>query len=135
MEYERVKKFSDKDFRRFTGMQRSAFEKMIEILQEANLKKKSQLPVGDQLLMALEYIRQHRTYLHIAVDYGVSETVARKMIHWVEDTLIQDPVFASLKNKVRLKSDIEYEVFVIKDTKTLLEYFEENEMESDPYPE
>ena len=73
---------------------------MLEILREADAKKKakggrkSKLSIEDQLLMALEYIREYRTYFHIATNYGISESVAYKMIRWIEDTLIKHPAFA-----------------------------------------
>ena len=53
---------------------------MLEILREADAKKKakggrkSKLSIEDQLLMALEYIREYRTYFHIATNYGISES-------------------------------------------------------------
>jgi uncharacterized membrane protein len=63
--------------------------------------------------MALEYIRVYRTYFHIATSYGVSESVAYKIVRWVEDTLIKDPIFALPGRKALLKSDMEYEVLLI----------------------
>jgi len=63
--------------------------------------------------MALEYIREYRTYFHIATSYGVSESVAYKIVRWVEDTLIKDPAFALPGSKALLKSDMEYEVVLI----------------------
>ena len=92
---------------------------MLEILREADAKKKakggrkSKLSIEDQLLMALEYIREYRTYFHIATNYGISESVAYKIIRWVEDTLIKHPAFALPGRKVLLRSDIEYEVVLI----------------------
>ena len=38
--------------------------------------------------MALEYIREYRTYFHTSQSYGVSESSAYKTIKWVEITLI-----------------------------------------------
>ena len=71
--------------------------------------------------MALEYIREYRTYFHIATSYGVSESVAYKIVRWVEDTLIKDPVFALPGRKVLLKSDMEYEVLLIDASETPIE--------------
>jgi transposase len=92
---------------------------MLEILREADAKKKakggrkSKLSIEDQLLMALEYIREYRTYFHIATNYGISESVAYKIIRWIEDTLIKHPDFALPGRKALLKSDMEYEVVLI----------------------
>ncbi len=52
---------------------------MVEILREADQKKKirggckSKLSIEDQLLMALECIREYRTYFHIATSYEISK--------------------------------------------------------------
>jgi len=69
----------------------------------------------------LEYIREYRTYFHIATSYGVSESVAYKIVRWVEDTLIKDPVFALPGRKAVLKSDMEYEVLLIDASETPIE--------------
>ena len=119
MKYDQIKEFSDEQFRRLTGVKKSTFKKMVEILRETDLKKKarggrkSRLSIEDRLLMALEYIREYRTYFHIATSYGVSESVAYKIVRWVEETLIKDPVFALPGRKALLKSDMEYEVLLI----------------------
>ena len=65
------------------------------------------------LLMALEYIREYRTYFHISQSYGVSESTAYKTVRWIEDTLIKHPDFALPGRKALLKSDVEYEVVLI----------------------
>ena len=76
MKYDQIEEFSDEQFRRLTGVKRSTFKKMIEILREADHKKKtrggrkSKLSLENRLLMALEYIREYRTYFHIATSYG-----------------------------------------------------------------
>lgn len=127
MKYDQIEEFSDEQFRRLTGVKRSTFKKMIEILREADQKKKlrggrkSRLSIEDQLLMALEYIREYRTYFHIATSYGVSESVAYKIVRWVEDTLIKDPVFALPGRKALLKSDMQYEVLLIDVSETPIE--------------
>jgi hypothetical protein len=63
--------------------------------------------------MALEYIREYRTYFHVSKSYGVSESRAYDTIKWIEDTLIKHPEFALPGRKALLKSDIEYEVVLI----------------------
>jgi hypothetical protein len=119
MKYDQIKEFSDEQFRRLTGVKTSTFKKMVEILREADEKKKarggrkSRLSIEDRLLMALEYIREYRTYFHIATSYGVSESVAYKIVVWVENTLIKNPAFALPGRKALLKSDMEYEIVLI----------------------
>lgn len=54
-----------------TGVQRDTFEKMVAILFEAQQKRyrkagrKGNLALEDKLLMALEYLREYRTYFHL----------------------------------------------------------------------
>ncbi len=127
MKYDQIKEFTDEHFRRLTGVKKNTFKKMVEILREADLNKKarggrkSKLSIEDRLLMALEYIREYRTYFHIATSYGVSESVAYKIVRWVEDTLIKDPVFALPGRKALLKSDMEYEVLLIDASESAIE--------------
>jgi len=100
---------------------------MIEILRAADKDKKalggpkSKLRLEDRLLMALEYLREYRTYFHISEAYGVSESNAYKICRWVEDTLIQDKRFALPGRKALLESDVAYEVVLIDATESPVE--------------
>jgi hypothetical protein len=127
MKYEQIQGLEEDKFRRLTGVKRTTFEKMIVILTDADVKKKAKggrknkLCLEDQLLMALEYIREYRTYFHISQSYGVSESSAYKTVKWVEDTLIKHPDFSLPGRKMLLKSDMEYEVVLIDATETPIE--------------
>jgi len=127
MKYNQIKNLPDEQFRRLTGVKRTTFEKMLEILLEADRKKKAKggrknkLSIEDQLLMVLEYIREYRTYFHIAKSYGVSESAAFKTVRWVEDTLIKHPDFALPGRKALLKSNMEYEVLLVDASETPVE--------------
>jgi hypothetical protein len=127
MKYPQIQGLEDEKFRRLTGVKRSTFEKMISILKEADTKKKAQsgrknkLCIEDQLLMALEYIREYRTYFHTSQSYGVSESSAYKTIKWVENTLIKHPDFSLPGRKALLKSNMEYEIVLIDATETPIE--------------
>lgn len=127
MKYNSVRTLKDEAFRRLTGVKRQTFEKMIGILREAQIKKKSKggrkntLSVEDMLLMSLEYLREYRTYFHISQSYGLSESAAYKTVRWVEDTLVKHPDFSLPGRKALLKSDMEYEVVLIDATETPIE--------------
>ncbi len=41
MKYEQIKSLEDEKFRRLTGVKKATFEKMTEILREAEIKKKA----------------------------------------------------------------------------------------------
>ena len=109
---------------------------MTEILNEAykNKHKKGGRPhsliMEDCLLMALEYLREYRTYAHIASSYGVSERCAYETIRWVEDTLIKSKEFALPGKKALLKSDNEFEVILIDAVESPIEHPKKNKENS-----
>ena len=100
MKYENIKEYEDEKFRRITGVKRTTFEKMLETLRPTKEKfiakgePKLKLSLEDMLLVALEYLREYRTYAHVAASYGVSESSIFRIIKWVEDTLIRDGTFS-----------------------------------------
>jgi hypothetical protein len=120
MKYDQIKDLEEEKFRRLTGVKKDTFYKMIGILQEADTKKKdrggrkNKLSMENRLLMALEYIREYRTYFHVSQSYGVSESTAH-------DTLIKHPDFALPGRKALLKGDAEYEIVLIDATETPIE--------------
>lgn len=127
MKYEGIKDLECEKFRRLTGVKRATFKKMLEILSEADKKKqekggrKPKLILEDRLLMALEYIREYRTYFHVSQSYGVSESTCYETIKWIENTLIKHSDFALPGRKALLKSDMEYELVLIDATETPIE--------------
>lgn len=86
MKYESIKIFKAEEFRRLTGVKPTTFSRMISILKDAELRKKAyggkpnKLCIEDRLLMALEYLREYRTYFHIASHYGISESACQRNI-------------------------------------------------------
>lgn len=124
MKIEVIKDLKDKEFYRLTGVRKSTFFKMVEILEKADIAKRelggrpSKLSIPDQILATLEYLREYRTYFHIGVYYGISESAAYKTIKWVEDTLISDGTFSLPGRKELLKSDVDYEVVLIDATES-----------------
>jgi hypothetical protein len=127
MKFEMVKDLDDERFRRLTGVKRTTFLKMTLILEQSSNDKKvnggrkNKLSIENMLLMALEYIREYRTYFHVSQSYGVSESTAYKTVRWVEDTLIKHPDFALPGRKALLKSDVEYDVILVDATETPIE--------------
>jgi 5-methylcytosine-specific restriction endonuclease McrBC regulatory subunit McrC len=99
VKFETLVGYSDEKFRRITGVKRVTFEKMLEILcctftrKHAQGGRKPKLPIEEQLLATLEYIREYRTYAHIAASYQIDESNMYRMIRWVEDTLVKDGTF------------------------------------------
>lgn len=118
---------SDAQFRRVTGVKRTTFERMVHILQEAERKKNlrggrpNKLSLEERLLMTLEYVREYRTYLHIATSYGLSESNTYNCIRWIEDVLVKSKEFSLPGKKALYKSDVEYEVILIDATESPIE--------------
>jgi len=127
MKYETIKDYTDEKFRRITGVKRTTFIKMVEILEKAYAAKhkrrgrKPKLCIEDMLLAALEYLREYRTYAHIAASFDLDESNMYRTIRWVEDTLIKDGTFSLPGRKALLKSDMEFEVIRIDATETPVE--------------
>jgi hypothetical protein len=122
---------SAKKFRRITGVKPSTFNEMVEIITKiCDQKKKAQkspggrrptLSIENRILMTLEYLREYRTYAHIAASYGISETRAFENIRFIEDELVKSKVFRLPGKKALLKSDNEFEIILIDATESPIE--------------
>jgi hypothetical protein len=127
MIYEKIKKLDTGEFRRYTGIHNETFEKMIKILKVAENKRrkkgghKSKLCMEDMLLLTLEYLRENRTYFHIAQNYGIHETTAIRICRWVENTLIKSGSFSLPGKKVLAKSDVEFDLILVDATEVPIE--------------
>ena len=123
-QYDYIKTLRDEEFRRLTGVKRATFEQMIFLLVEAEKIQKiksgkpNKLCMEDRLLLTLEYLREYRTYFHIANSYGIHETTAIRISKWVENILVKSKEFALPGRKALLKSDMEYEVVLIDATES-----------------
>ena len=71
--------------------------------------------------MALEYLREYRTYFHLGCSYGLSESPCYRACRWVEDSLIKSGKFSLPGKKALLKSDVEYELILIDASETPIE--------------
>lgn len=138
MKYEIIKEYEEKQFRRITGVKRATFEKIVEILKKSYAQKhkrrgrKPKLSIENQLLAALEYWREYRTYAHIAASYGIAESNMYRNIKWIEETLIKDGTFSLPGKKELLKSDAEYEIILIDATETPVERPQKNKENTIP---
>lgn len=120
----KLEKLSDEKFKRLTGIKKKTFKKMLEILTYANTIKKARggrknkLSLESQLLITLEYLREYRTYFHIAESYKISESAAYKTIKWVEDTLVKSKDFSLPGKKELQKSDVKFDIVIVDATET-----------------
>ena len=125
--YEELKQLSPQQFRRLTGIKRKTFDEMTRVLvaaQNSRYRKagrKSGLSIEEKLLMALEYLREYRTYFHLGRSYKLSESACYRSCKWVEDTLIKSGKFSLPGKKALLKSDVEYELILVDASETPIE--------------
>ena len=115
---------SEEDFKRYTGIPQWLFWEMNAVLIWARREKlsrggrKPKLRSWEILLMALEYWREYRTFFHISVNYGISESNCWKIIVWIEDILIKSGKYNLPGKKALLESNEEYEVIQIDATES-----------------
>jgi DDE superfamily endonuclease len=125
--YAKVKTLTPTQFRRLTGVQPTVFARMLVVLRRAEKQQRKRggkppsLCLEDRLLLTLEYLREYRTYFHIGQSYGISESQAWYINHWVEDTLIKDGQFHLPGKKALLKSDVEIEIALVDVTESPVE--------------
>jgi transposase len=116
MKYEKIKKYKEAKFRRITGVKRKTFEIMLEIVKtayDAKHKKRgmhTKLSIEDMLLATLEYLREYRSYAHIAASYDIDESNIYRGIKWVEEVLIRSGRFRLPGKGVLLNGEIEIEL-------------------------
>ena len=117
--YDKIKHLSPNQFRRLTGVKPVIFDRMLIVLRRAEKQTRKRggvpgkLSLEDRLLLALEYLREYRTYFHIGQSYDVSESTAQRISRWVEDTLIKDKQFSLPGKKALLKSDTAIEIVLV----------------------
>ena len=114
-----IEEIKGEAFRRLTGVKPEILAQMIEIIQEAVKKKRARgarakkLTIEQMLRITLEYLREYRTYFHIANSYGISESNCYYTIRFVEEALMRSRKFKLQGRKALLKIDVEYEVILI----------------------
>jgi hypothetical protein len=114
------------DFKRRFGVQLATFNAMVKALQPvecSTLKPgvKPKLGLAERVLLALEYWREYRTYFHIGSSWGVSESTACRMVHWVEEQLMRSGCFRLPGKKQLVKGSGYPEVAVMDVTETPIE--------------
>jgi len=114
-------KLSNGQFQRLTGVKRSTFDKMCFIIKTTkSIRRKHpsrgkdpKLGIEDQLLMMLMYNREYRTFLHIAADYGISESQCWRIVTDIENILIQSNAFCLPGKKALTKSNVKWSVVLV----------------------
>lgn len=126
MTYAKFKELAPEAFRRYSGVKPETFKAMLEVLEQAEGRKKkvgrpSKLSLADQLLLTLSYWREYRTQFHVALSYGVHETTATRIINKVEDALVASGNFSLPRKQVLGTAEHEWVVVLVDSTETPIE--------------
>jgi hypothetical protein len=127
MRYEEVQKLGEGAFRRATGVKRGTFKQMLNIINNADSKKKqkggrpNKLSPEDRVLMTLEYLREYRTLFHIGTSFGIAESTCQRNIIATEDILMKSGKFNLPRRKDILMSDDPIEVILVDASESTIE--------------
>lgn len=127
----RIKSLKEKDYQKYFGVTRATFDKMLEILEDADRYKRrnggrpSVLSVLDKLVIMLQYYREYRTMDNIAFDYGTNKSTVYYAIKWAEETLIKDKTF-HLPSRKKMLEDTSIKVIVADATECEIERPQKN---------
>jgi hypothetical protein len=97
--FNKLKSLSDEQLQDLTGIEISAFAKMLEILMPEHKERKAKgsrckLSLADQLLIALEYTKGNRSYADVGNSYGISQSSSSVTVKWVKNALSKHPTLA-----------------------------------------
>ena len=121
MRWKNIESLSASQFQRLTGVKRPTFEQMLAIInadiackrKHPTRGKPPKLSVEDQLLMMLMYLREYRTFFHVATSYGISEAQCFRIVRKLESILVGNKSFHLPGRKSLLQTGNQWEVVVI----------------------
>ena len=90
-------------------------------ISHSNAGRPPKLYRPDQLLVALQYWREYRTYFHIAGDWGISESTVCRLVQQVEAALMNSGLFRLPGKKHLLQGFERPDVVVMDVTETPIE--------------
>ncbi len=134
MNYEVSQALSHSQFKRRFGVQRATFKRMVKglsvpLAQPRSPGRPHKLSIKNQILVALEYWREYRTYFHIATDWAVSESTVCRIVHRVETGLMASGLFRLPGKKRLVRGFGQYEMVVMDVTETPIERPKHNQKE------
>ncbi|MFK0732608.1 MAG: IS5 family transposase [Gloeotrichia echinulata GP01] len=118
MKFWRAKQLTSRKFKRMTGISRQTFKLMVGVVKtDAQNKKKPgrrpKLIIEDQVLMVIQYWREYRSYYHIGLDWGLSESVVCRTVYKIENILIKSKKFSLPGKKELWKMSSEEDLVVM----------------------
>ena len=101
MYYKDIQHLKAGQFQRLVGVKRPVFDQMVAVVSahvEGHRKHPSRgrptrLSIADQVLIMLMYYREYRTFFHVGVSYGLSETQCWRLVTNTEAILIASQLF------------------------------------------
>ena len=126
MKYKQLQHFTHADFKRYTGVSKQTFDLMIiswnqYYFSTSDAGRRSKLLPQDQILVALQYWKEYRSYFHIAQDWDISESTVCRIVHRVEKVLLDSGQFRLKGKKSLLQHDSKPEEILIDVTETPIE--------------
>ena len=116
MRWQNIKKLSNNQFRRVSGVKKTTFLKLVDLLRSKWILRRRaggprpKLSLENQLLLVLSYWRNYGTFLETGTKFGVSETVAWKICRWIEDNLKNEKTLHLPGRRSLLSGKEKYEV-------------------------
>ena len=114
----RAKQLTSRKFKRLTGVSRQTFQEMVRLVKADEKKKKKsghrpKLIIEDKVLMVIQYWREYRTYYHIGLDWGLSESAVCRTVYKIENILISSRKFSLPGKKELWKMSSEEDLVVM----------------------
>ena len=129
MRYKKALQLTASEFKRLYGVSKETFNTMIQEVAKVKPGKRgspSKLLIPDQILLTLQYLREYRTFFHIAQDWGVHESTAWRTVKRIEDILVKSDKFRLPSKRQLQQSETEIEVIVIDVAETEIERPQKN---------
>ena len=118
MKYEKLKDLEKEEFKRYCGVSVETFAQIIKVVKaEKILQKKSgrpsKLTIENQILLTLNYLREYRSFFHIAKSWDIHESTAHRIIMKMEKILMNSGLFNLIGKKGLREAGDEIEVIVV----------------------
>jgi len=118
LQYQELRHLKAEQFKRLCGVSPTTFDQMVEEVSPHLSRKgkrggQNQLSPEDQLLVALEYWREYRTYFHIGHSWGIHESTVCRIVHKVETLLIKSDKWRLPGKKKLLGDSTEWEAVIV----------------------
>jgi hypothetical protein len=118
-----LKKLNKKQFKRLVGVTFKVYKLMVKVMEEYEAGKtagrKSKLSPEDKVLMTVQYLREYPSLLRLAIDWGIHESTAQRIVTKTEELLLQSKDF-HLPGKKAVKES-PWDIVIIDVSETAME--------------